>query len=158
MKTTILILAALCMIFVACENSVTPVQPQTEELSLAMAPGLNQGALAKGNMKTLFEGRCDWILDIDGGKTIILPNGKTQIKGQTSQWYDDANDLMVTGDSFWDVNWLIEEDGNAKIWGKAEIDVDDDGGTWGLSWHGWRTPTGEGPFIEWVSPFPVVPF
>ncbi len=53
MKTTILILAALCMIFVACENSVTPVQPQTEELSLAMAPGLNQGALAKKSAPSL---------------------------------------------------------------------------------------------------------
>jgi hypothetical protein len=36
-KTTILILAALCFIFVACENTVAPVQPQTEEPSLAMA-------------------------------------------------------------------------------------------------------------------------
>ena len=64
---------------------------------------------------------------------------------------------MVTGQSIWYANWLMEEEPNtAKIWGKAEIIVEGGGGRWELSWYGWRTPTGEAPFIEWVSPFKLV--
>lgn len=52
---------------------------------------------------------------------------------------------MVTGQSIWYANWLMEEEPNtAKIWGKAELTVDDDLGKWEISWHGWQTPTPSG--------------
>jgi len=47
---------------------------------------------------------------------------------------------MVTGQSIWYENWLIEADGSsAKVWGKADIIVDGGLGAWQLSWHGWLT-------------------
>jgi len=39
---------------------------------------------------------------------------------------------------------MEEEPNTAKIWGKAELTVDDDLGKWEISWHGWQTPTPSG--------------
>ena len=52
---------------------------------------------------------------------------------------------MVTGQSIWYTNWLMEEEPNtAKIWGKTELAVDEDLGKWEISWHGWQTLTPSG--------------
>lgn len=41
------------------------------------------------------------------------------------------------------MNWLIEEDGiTAKVWGKAEIFLDDDRGKWEMSWKGYLNENG----------------
>jgi len=102
-----------------------------------------------------FAGTSIWVADIDPGVTTTLDGGKTLITGQTSEWYDSTGVSMVTGKSFWDVNWLIEEDGNAQLWGTSELLVDDDRGKWKLTWSGQRTPTGGGTFVEWESPFRI---
>jgi hypothetical protein len=116
------------------------------------APELNQNdqvttSLAKA--KTPFTGTSNFVQPLDPGTTTLLPNGKTLVKGELVEWYDEANDLRVTGQSIWYINSLTEEDGlSAKIWGKAEINVgvenpgDESRGKWEISWHGWVTPTG----------------
>lgn len=103
----------------------------------------------------LFAGTCIWIADIDAGITTVLPDGRTLITEQTSEWYDSTNVGMTTGQSFWNVNWLIEEDGNAQLWGTSELLADGGSGKWELTWSGTRTPTSGGSFIEWESPFRI---
>lgn len=60
---------------------------------------------------------------------------------------------MVTGQSIWYANWLMEEEPNtAKIWGKAELTVDNDLGKWEISWHGWQTPTNNQQYQDLQKP------
>ncbi len=121
-----------------------------------LAPGLGQSdqvttslkSLQKGDVKTPFIGGCEFLELIDGGDTIVLPNGKTWIIGYISKWKDSSPDWRVSGISIWHINWLIEEDGiTAKIWGNAELLVDGENtgdeprGKWKLSFYGNVTPT-----------------
>jgi len=86
-----------------------------------------------------------------GGDTTFLPNGKVLIKGVTVDWYDYSDDCngMITGISHWTINSLTNPDGTAKLWGKAEIDVDGVSGIglWKLTYHGYLTPKPDGSGI-----------
>ena len=94
--------------------------------------------------KTMFSGTSVFVAPIYPGDTNYLPNGKILVKGISAEWYDDALPCWeVTGSSFWTFSELIDTDGSAKLWGKAEIIVDGDNGQgkWKLTWHGNLTPT-----------------
>ncbi len=91
-----------------------------------------------------FTGTSEWVKDISFGEPPeILSNGKLKLKGMISEWYENTSCSMVTGQSIWTVNWLIDADwSRAKLWGTADINVGvkEDGdpvlGTWQLLWHG----------------------
>ena len=106
---------------------------------------LDQSEQAKTSMKmekVEFTGTSIPVTAPEFEKITILPNGKEMIKGMTVQWYDQADDPRVTGDTFWTANQKSEVDGSFKYWGKAKLIVDNDGGTWEISWHGGTTSDG----------------
>ena len=134
----------VAIIFSGCskDNSIAPDSIQSDqETSLLKA------------QKIPFIGISTLVGPTVGGDTTFLPNGKVLIKGITVDWYDSSDDCdgMITGVSHWTMNSLTEPNGNAKIWGKAQIDVDGISGTglWQLSWHGSLTlnPDGSGLVI-----------
>ena len=96
--------------------------------------------------QTYFTGTSTWVKDIDPGTTELLQSGKVLITDQTAEWYDSANIVQVTGQSFWTVNWLMEADfSGAKLWGTAIINegVKNQGdpvqGKWEIIWDGTLT-------------------
>ena len=100
-------------------------------------------------------------LPIDPGTFTLLPNGKFLIEGNIAEWYESADESMVTGQSIWYVNWLIESDwSGAEVWGTTDIYVGlesggnpaDADGKWELIWHGWLTDgvPGGGFFTEGI--------
>ena len=105
--------------------------------------------------KQLFKGTSKFIAEIDSGLTTVLDDGRILITNQKAEWYDSTNVKLLTGKSFWTVNWLKETDGNAEMWATAEIVVDSGLGKWELSWSGTRVPTDSGSFVEMQSPFRV---
>lgn len=95
------------------------------------------------------------------GDVYPLANGKLLIMGNTAEWYESADETMVTGQSIWYVNWLIEPDwSGAEVWGTTDIyvglasggDPVDAEGTWEMIWHGWLTEGvfGGGFFAEGI--------
>lgn len=99
-------------------------------------------------MKTHFTGTCNFVKDIDPGTTTVLPNGQTLIEGMKAEWYDEATDPRVTGRTIWTVNQLVNKDGTSKMWGTAELIVDDNGGKWEMKYKGEITAEGaEAPAI-----------
>ncbi len=150
---TLFLVAAVTMFFYSCSenNSTAPELSQSDQVTSTLA-----------KVKTAFTGTCIPILLGDPGTKTVLPNGKTLVKGETAEWYDEADDWRVTGKTFWFINSLIEADGlNTKLWGKANIIVvgenpgDDPRGTWNLSWHGYLTPKGDPPYDKY-SHFTIV--
>ena len=119
-----------------------------------LVPGLSQNdqgttSLKAAKIKTPFSGYCSFLAVLDPGEDVLLPNGTTLRTGYVSQWKDNSDDPLVAGISTWTMNWLIEEDGiTAKIWGKAEILLNDGRGKWKLSFHGNVTNTEVGMIIE----------
>lgn len=104
--------------------------------------------LKKAKVKNYFTGICSSLNEEEAGMVKLLPNGKTLVKGFYTVWHDDADDLedwRVTGTTKWYVNQKIEEDGSFKYWGKAELIVDGERGTWDMTWHGYLTFTPLGP-------------
>lgn len=97
--------------------------------------------------RTEFTGTCNWVSDEYEGEMKELPFFMELLKGQSSYWYDEANDPRVTGITFWTVNYKQHKNGDRTYWGKAELVVDDDGGIWEMSWHGWWTWTDGVPEI-----------
>lgn len=71
----------------------------------------------------------------------VLPNGKIKSTDESAWWYDKATTPLLTGYTKWMINRIIDVDGVQKIWGKTDIDLDDDLGKWILSWHGYLYPT-----------------
>ena len=109
-------------------------------------------SLKAAKVKTPFTGRCDFVADGTPGKITELPNGKTKMQGFTSHWYDLADDWRVTGKTTWYANYYWEGvpfASNAKVFGKAELFVDDPEdpnappcGKWDITWHGYMTDGG----------------
>ena len=124
-----LILGVVTIVFFGCKEDECPTPTPTE-----------------------FTGTSIPVLPGDEGITTVLPDGRTLIDGQTAEWYEEATDWMVTGQSFWIVNWLIEKEPpfTAQLWGTAVINVgvkntgDASRGKWELSWQGVQTPTQDG--------------
>ncbi|MEE9189449.1 MAG: hypothetical protein V3U16_01605 [Candidatus Neomarinimicrobiota bacterium] len=87
MRTTILILAALCFIFVSCENSTSPMEPTTLDQQFAMADPVDRFEVSfakKGLTETYkFQGKSgdpDWLLL---GHTEPFANAKYSLDGTT---------------------------------------------------------------------------
>ncbi len=126
------------------------IDPLAPELGQSDQVTTSLKSLQKGDVKTSFTGTCTFVAPLDPGVTDTLPDGKIQVKEQIAQWYDEGSDSRITGKSIWYVNWLKEDELNAKIWGKAEIfvgvkDPDDEPiGKWEISWQGWQTQTSDG--------------
>ena len=132
------------MIFFACQgDSLTD-------------PGLSQSAdqtdqapTSLAQFKTPFTGTCNFVKDIDPGTATVLPNGKTLVEGIVSEWYDEASDPRVTGRTIWSFSMLLNEDGTGKLWGTAELIVDNNGGKWKTAYKG--ELTAEGAFAPVVG-------
>ncbi|NOX84867.1 MAG: hypothetical protein GXO86_02705 [Chlorobi bacterium] len=128
----IVVIFALTIIFFGCSKDNTQLAEPEQ------VPGMVDST------QTNFTGRSDFVVHIYPGDTTFLRDGVILVKGSKSEWYEDALSCWeITGRSFWTVNQLIYPDGNAKLWGKAEILVDCDKGQgkWELSWNGILTPT-----------------
>jgi hypothetical protein len=124
------------MMFFGCsqDNPVEPAANYSEQIpaTLAKAKSSFTGtSMPTGNV-------------LDPGTSKLLPNGRTLVKGEIAEWYDNATDLRVTGSSFWLVNKHLEADGTGKVGGSAEIIVDNEEyqGKWDISWHGYVSAEG----------------
>ena len=88
----------------------------------------------------------------DPGTVDTLPNGNVWIKGMVAEWYDTADEPMLTGPSFWYENWKYNlYDPEVKFWGKAEVFVEGGEGVWEGTWHGYGTFLGVAPYNFWFS-------
>ena len=105
--------------------------------------------------KQLFTGTSIYKSNINPGVVTLLDDGRTLITGQKAEWYDSTDVGLVTGKSIWTVNLLKEPDGNAQLWGPAEILVDEGRGKWELKWIAKIIPSDTSAFIEMQSPFKV---
>ncbi len=131
---TLFLVAAVTMFFYSCSenNSTAPELSQSDQVTSTLA-----------KVKTPFTGSSNHVADIGLDSWTTLPNGKTKILGMASEWVEATDCDLVNGQSFWNVNWLINSDWTrAKLWGKADINVgveevgDPVLGTWELSWQG----------------------
>jgi len=99
-----------------------------------------------GSNGTEFKGICTKTTDPDfeelDGISKELPNGKTLVMGRTTVWHDATDDPRVTGNTYWYIDQKFEEDGTFKYKGKADLVVDNDGGRWQMSWHGYLNADG----------------
>jgi len=112
-----LVIGAMLMLF-GCsqDNPAEPVLNKNDQTPAFLAKA-----------KKEFSGTSKPVGPVDPGKTPkLLPNGRTLVKGEVAEWYDEATDLRVTGQSFWLVNRHFYADGTAKVGGKAEIIVDNE--------------------------------
>ena len=140
----VLLLSLALLLIVGCakDDLFTPADDQ-ETISLK-----------SGMQGDAFTGICEYVGDGEPGTTKLLPNGKTNMLGFTSFWYDKADDWRVTGNSTWYANYFWEGEpfiSNAKVWGKAELFVDGDRGKWEISWHGYITDNGLKASVEAVG-------
>jgi hypothetical protein len=132
-----LIFGIVVMFFGCQADSITMSEPnQSDQTEVT---GLSQGdplytSLAKA--KASFTGRSDPVQQLNPGTVTLLPNGKTLVKGMVNEWYDTATDPRVAGQSIWYINKKIEADGTGIVWGRADLNVDDGGGRWEISWQG----------------------
>ena len=80
-----------------------------------------------------------------------MPNGMILVQDRLREWYDTTNDMRVCGTSIWVVNQLVDAEGNGRLWGTAEIFVDNDEckGKWQLSW--WGTVDAEGVLAKAIG-------
>jgi hypothetical protein len=132
MKRSILMFLVIgaAVIFFGCseDNVLTPGSDNSDQVATR---------LKNGNAKIEFAGISTPVAVTNPGTPTVLPNGKTKIVGMVAEWYDDADNDYVKGQSIWYENWYIDADGSkAKVWGKADINPDI-GGTWEVSWHGY---------------------
>ncbi len=125
------------LLLFSCQEN--PIEPQVGS-DIQSSASLERAPLAK--YKTPFTGTSNFVAIIDPGTTTVLPNGKSLIEGIRAEWYDEATDPRVTGKTFWYVNELLNEDGNGKYWGSAELIVDNNGGKWEIIWAGQLTNGG----------------
>ena len=149
MKRSILILMAIAMavIFAGCEKE----KIMDPELGL---DDQETTTLKAAKKKVEFTGTCMPLPlpPLSEGKTIVLPNGRTHIMGNISDWYDESlGEPLVTGTSRWYANYFWEGvpfGSPGKVFGKTEIyvggDAENNDGVWELSWHGTMSLT-EGP-------------
>lgn len=154
MKRLILIffVVGTVLVFFSCskDNATAPEMSNIPELNqapeLSQAPEISQfDQLPEPSLNecgTYFSGTSTFQKPVEPGTTTLLPNGKTLIKGEVAEWYDDATDPRVTGVSFWTVNKLLNPDGTGRAWGKAEIIVNNSGGKWKIIWWGKITEVG----------------
>jgi hypothetical protein len=138
-----LILGAVMVFFSCQQDSALPTELNQND------PGIS--ALEKpeepfGSHGTAFTGICTKITDPDfeelPGVMKELPNGKTLLKARTAVWHDATTDARTTGNTYWYINQKIEEDGMFKYGGKATLIVDNGGGRWEMSWHGYLNEDG----------------
>ena len=122
------------LLYFGCDEG-NPVAPDQNQIELETT------SLEKWN-RTPFTGTCTFVEDIDPGKTTVLQNGKTLIKGIKSVWYNDGSDPRVNGKSIWHFSMLLNEDGTGRSWGTAELIVDNNGGKWKKWFVGKITPEG----------------
>jgi len=131
----------------------------------SLAPELGQSDQVTNSLKsakipfTEFSGTSTPVAVPDYGTPTVLPNGKTKITGMIAEWYDAASDPLVTGTSIWYEDWMIEADGSsAHVGGKADIILNDDGGTWKVSWHGMLTAYEGYTLYDPTHPFTAVAY
>jgi hypothetical protein len=135
-----LLVIGINLIFFSCsgENPTEPEISQAPEIS--QVPEMSQMDQLTDPLPTecvtYFSGTSYPVAPINPGTTTVLPNGKTLLKGQVAEWYDNATDPRVTGQSIWTVNKLLDPDGTGIAWGNAELNVDNSGGKWKIVWWG----------------------
>ena len=94
------------------------------------------------SQKTEFTGKCTPVKEISPGTVEVLPSGKILVTGTSDEWYDSASIALVSGQSFWYGNRIMEADlSSAEFWGTAVINVgvknegDPVLGKWELIWE-----------------------
>jgi hypothetical protein len=140
----VMLILGTVMVFFSCQQeSALPTELNQND------PGIS--ALEKpeepfGSHGTGFTGECTKTSDPDfeelPGVVKELPNGKMLLKGRTTVWHDATTDPRVSGNTYWYIDQKFEEDGTFKYRGKAELVVDNDGGRWQMSWHGYLNENG----------------
>lgn len=146
----VLVIIGAILIFFGCQQE-SPVATELNQSDLGIT------SLAKP--KTEFTGITTPVAVPDPGTITVLPNGKTKITGMVAEWYETSTDPLVTGTSMWYENWLIEADGSsAKVWGKADIILVANGGTWEVTWHGTITAYEGYTIYDPTNPFTAVAY
>ncbi|MEN8224649.1 MAG: hypothetical protein ABFS05_04740 [Bacteroidota bacterium] len=125
----ILLMLGATMIFIGCQKDklTDTEQLKQQEVYLKAEP-------------VEFAGVSTPVATINPGIVTVLPNGMVRISGMIAEWYEnpDPDDPYYTGQSIWYETWLIDPDGKtAKVWGKTDLNLDGDIGTWKMSWHGY---------------------
>ena len=59
---------------------------------------------------------------VNPGTWKYLPNGNVVVKGMIAEWYETADDPLLTGLSMWDENWRYNINNPELVfWGKVEV-------------------------------------
>lgn len=148
--TFVFLVFSAVLVFFGCQQQgpVSPKATQNNETTIS-EPNLNEeeivlqlkerdetpAALERWRCTT-FTGMDTFVQDIDPGIVTVLPNGKTLTKGKIAEWYESASDPRVTGQSIWYINSLVDPDGTMKLWGKSDLNVENNGGQWKTMWWG----------------------
>jgi len=138
----------VALIFFGCEKE--NFAPEAEQ------DAMEESALKAKKVRTDFTGTCMPLPlpPIDAGTLVELPNGRTKVMGNVSDWAEEASDPRITGISRWDANYFWEGEpfaSPAKVFGKTTIfvggDAESNVGVWEMTWHGNVTIPGiQGPF------------
>ena len=130
MKRLLLILMGATFIFFSCSKDDT----------MGPEPVPNdQNTLKHGMTRVAYTGIETYVSTQDAGEITVLPNGKTLIMGNIVTWHDSTSAWQSTGLTVWNVNFLWDGQplaSSGKYWGRGEMTVDGNRGTWDLPFHG----------------------
>ena len=147
----VFLVIGVVVFFFGCQKD-NLTSPDLNQSDQAEAPVLNKSdrvLVPWTKTKTAFTGTSNFKQLLEPATETLLPNGKTLLSGEVAEWYDEASDPRVTGQSIWVVNKLLNEDGSGKVWGTADIFVDNDGGRWEILW--WGSVSSEGVVAKAVG-------
>lgn len=135
-----ILMVGVAIVFWGCSenNSTAPELSQSDQVATTLT-----------KVKTAFTGASYFTTSLDAGTAKPLPNGKVLVQGVVREWYDNATDPRVAGQTIWYINAKINTDGSREMWGKGELNVDDNGGKWEMSWKG--TMDIDGNIVDYVT-------
>ena len=122
-------------------NPTNPAQNQNDQTMIPDSKQTDNRFSPFAKVVSHFTGTSNFVAPLEPGTERVLPNGKTLVLEQKAEWYDEASDARVTGQTIWVINKLLNKDGTGRVWGSAVLNVDD-GGKWDMIW--WGTLTSEG--------------
>lgn len=138
---SVFLLTGAFVLFYSCEHN-SPLAPDLSESNQSVEAESKIACKKKGITK--FTGTSKPVQPLAPGTMTVTKSGIIKVKGQINEWYDEATDPRVTGQSIWVINQKINPDGTGKVWGTAEINVDNAEcvGKWKIKWTGKLSPEG----------------